>query len=550
MHDITKVLLTASGLFLMSLHSWGLTPGQVKPLPTDTLLNRALSLLPDYADSSAAYAEAVLRIAIDDNVDSLLFKSNQLLGYAYYYKGDYRKSNFFYKKTLGTQYIATHPQAAASVYNNIGIYYEILDEYDKAIDTYLQSILAEESIGNMDGKYMTWINLSILSAKINDIKEAKRYARGALRYFESRQDSIQIALCHQNLGVAYTMEQKFDSAMIYNQQALSYYLEQDLKFDYLQILFNTVVNHLQQGNLDLAQYYLKKAQPLRSYIDSDILLSGTYKLYQGRLMLETGNGAKARVKLEEALHLLKQTDIKNYQVETLDNILKSFVPAAQLPEYKNYMNEFRRIRSEMFSQEVASNLSKAKVEFDVAILEKNLELQEAQTQLHQRLNQGLLIILSLITAAALIIYLLWRKQRSQNKALFQLNQDLTEKWKISNLQAYQKHGDLFQDIHSIMEDKKLYANPDLTINTLASAIGSNQKYVSESINTHHGGNFFQFVNAYRIEHAKQLLLRQPELTMEAIADSSGFSSRSTFYRAFKKATGMSPGAYAEQGKYK
>jgi AraC-like DNA-binding protein len=548
MHKLKKALTVALGLFIMLPAVFGL---EARPLPfshRDTLAARALRALPDQPDSCAAYANELLRLALNSGTDSLLFKANQLLGYAYYYKGDYNKSIFYYQQTLGTTYIQNHPRAAASVYNNLGINYEILDEYDQAIDAYLQSLLAEEKIGNTDGKYMSWINLGALYQKILDTDEAKRYELGALRYFEAQNDSLHVALCHQNLGVIYIQEGQHDSAMIYNQLALDYCLQSGYTRDYIQILFNSVVSHLQQGNPDLARFYLNKVKQVKADVEQDSFLHGTYLLYQGRLFMELGESLQARKTLSKALSLLRQSGIKNYQLEALDNLLKSYVPASLLPEYKRYMEEFRSIRSDIFSQEVASNLSKAKVEFDVAILEKNLELEQTKTELHQKLIQGLLIILTLITLAAIIIYLLWQKQRRQNRALFQLNQNLTEKWKISNLQAYQKHSHLFQDVHETMEREQLYANPDLTIEMLAKAIGSNQRYVSECINTHHGSNFFQFVNTYRIEHAKHLLLHQPELTMDAIAESSGFSSRSTFYRAFKKMTGMSPGSYAEQGK--
>lgn len=190
MYDIIKVFLIVLGLFLMSFYSWGFILGQVKFLLIDILLNWVFFLFLDYVDFSVVYVEVVLRIVIDDNVDFLFFKFNQLLGYVYYYKGDYRKLNFFYKKILGIQYIVIYFQVVVFVYNNIGINYEILDEYDKVIDIYLQFIFVEEFIGNMDGKYMIWINLSILFVKINDIKEVKCYVRGVLWYFESCQDSI------------------------------------------------------------------------------------------------------------------------------------------------------------------------------------------------------------------------------------------------------------------------------------------------------------------------------------------------------------------------
>jgi AraC-like DNA-binding protein len=59
-------------------------------------------------------------------------------------------------------------------------------------------------------------------------------------------------------------------------------------------------------------------------------------------------------------------------------------------------------------------------------------------------------------------------------------------------------------------------------------------------------SFNDFRNEWRIKHAKNLIKegKNAELTLEAIGLLSGFSSRNTFFTAFKKAEGISPGSYA------
>jgi YesN/AraC family two-component response regulator len=82
---------------------------------------------------------------------------------------------------------------------------------------------------------------------------------------------------------------------------------------------------------------------------------------------------------------------------------------------------------------------------------------------------------------------------------------------------------------------------------------------SELINipTHHLAYFFReirkkafndYVNEYRVEHAKSMITegKTANLTLEAIGVLSGFSSRTTFFRAFKKVEDVSPGAFADK----
>jgi AraC-like DNA-binding protein len=64
------------------------------------------------------------------------------------------------------------------------------------------------------------------------------------------------------------------------------------------------------------------------------------------------------------------------------------------------------------------------------------------------------------------------------------------------------------------------------------------------LNTSIGKNFFQFVNAYRVEEVKRMLVDPKNLySIEAIGYECGFSSKSSFYKEFKRITGMTPAEY-------
>jgi len=60
-----------------------------------------------------------------------------------------------------------------------------------------------------------------------------------------------------------------------------------------------------------------------------------------------------------------------------------------------------------------------------------------------------------------------------------------------------------------------------------------------------GVNFQTLKNQFRCDIAMNLL-KLPELTIEEISEKVGFSEQSTFYRAFKKWTGITPGEYRNQ----
>lgn len=91
----------------------------------------------------------------------------------------------------------------------------------------------------------------------------------------------------------------------------------------------------------------------------------------------------------------------------------------------------------------------------------------------------------------------------------------------------------------------LFQDNELSLAKLALASGLNVHLASKAINECSGGNFYDWVNLYRVEKAKSLLL-ESDVQVSRVCFDVGFNSKSTFYAAFKKVTGLTPGAYRKQ----
>ena len=93
-------------------------------------------------------------------------------------------------------------------------------------------------------------------------------------------------------------------------------------------------------------------------------------------------------------------------------------------------------------------------------------------------------------------------------------------------------------MYLLFEKEHVYLNPRLRLSELAMLLGTNRTYLSQYFNQNCESTFYDFVNDYRIHHAK-LLLHSTDDTLETIAMNSGFNSLSTFRRAFVQREGMS-----------
>ncbi len=103
-------------------------------------------------------------------------------------------------------------------------------------------------------------------------------------------------------------------------------------------------------------------------------------------------------------------------------------------------------------------------------------------------------------------------------------------------------------LSNLMVEKHLFENPRLTLSDVATELGTTTKTVSSVVNSSFNMNFNDFVNHYRIESVKEKLEKgeQNTITLLGIALDSGFNSKATFNRAFKKSTSLSPKDYIEK----
>jgi AraC-like DNA-binding protein len=104
---------------------------------------------------------------------------------------------------------------------------------------------------------------------------------------------------------------------------------------------------------------------------------------------------------------------------------------------------------------------------------------------------------------------------------------------------------IFEAVHSQIELKSLFLDPKLSLSSLAKLTGFKTHYISQAINQNTQGNFFDFINEFRIVLSKKLLSENLNETVNIldVAMKVGFNSKSSFYTSFKKHTSQTPTQY-------
>lgn len=117
---------------------------------------------------------------------------------------------------------------------------------------------------------------------------------------------------------------------------------------------------------------------------------------------------------------------------------------------------------------------------------------------------------------------------------------------------YSKSGlneEMARKIHNLLtneiENKKLFTNPELTLVELSEILNVHPNHLSQVINTFEERNFYDYINSKRIEHFIELLSKSEnkKYTILSLAFESGFNSKSSFNKYFKKVTNQTPTEY-------
>ena len=106
-------------------------------------------------------------------------------------------------------------------------------------------------------------------------------------------------------------------------------------------------------------------------------------------------------------------------------------------------------------------------------------------------------------------------------------------------------GALMARICELMDQQKMFRDAELKVSDVASALGTNTRYITDCIKQNRNQTFSQFVNTQRISHAQQLLHQHPDMKLTEVSFESGFANERSFFRTFKAITGMTAREWAQ-----
>lgn len=474
--------------------------------------------------------------------------------------------------TIAREHHLIKPQIKGMI--NLGIYYNVMNAYEMALKEFYAALELNMKSENNDEKVK--INILVNLANVyNQIGNTDKVIANMEEIIEVSQreeipDIIKIA-AYNGLGVSYTKKKNYEKALLYlnklknygeltnNDEAILTALDNLGYLQYQRKLWDKVI---ELGKESMA-YSEEKGLLKRPVAMLNLGMAHVKKMepemaipYLKEVLIIAQERNNLKIEKEGHLHLSKayklMGDFKNSHkeqelyAELMKSLLQEQSNASILDVQHTANSEKRNIESKVNSLvTVNDRKSKAIIVGGISMVflggmlflyRRKKETAEADSKRFKEANV-LLRGENKNLRTALLELALQQEKNHGTEAAYK-NSSLTEEDREGYTKLILDH----------MQKEKPYLNFDFDQSELASRLSMSRHHLSEVLNLCFNQNFYQFVNLYRVNEA-QNLMKDPaygKYKMLAIAYESGFKSKTSFNRVFKKYTGITPTEFKKQ----
>ena len=506
--------------------------------------------------------------------DKLSDKDKQQCAMAYLKKGNilYMKGNYagalsayFSGLRINNDCKAKHE--TGRFYNNIANVYCVFGDYVKGLSYYKKGYEFCHKYGDKANEYKILTNMTGVNTAIGNTSAARKYYKMSEKV-KNPADKENCYMGIFNFGLILMAEKNHVKAVETFNELLAYTLKNKMQPRYLcSSYIQLYKNYIELGDRDSTLKYLRLCESTAVkhgilHVCLDVLVKYA-DYYDSVGNYKAASSYRARYQREK------------------DSIYDT--------------NEFEAVKNEQLLYEMNK--------YDEYIASLNArEKERLQTISRQRLTiAGVTVVTAVIGVLLLLVYRQKGKIDKSYNDLFVINRDFVKQQEFTRqrmlelnnrlksseaelaaLRASQEHSNgageapdtavattaddadgknktlaisedmrrkLLDAVIDVMENSTEFCSSDFSLARLATLVGSNSKYVSLVINDTFHKTFKNYVNDYRIRLA---CLRMADTgtygsyTLNAIAESVGFKSYTTFVELFRKVVGITPSMYKDK----
>lgn len=431
--------------------------------------------------------------------------------------------------------------------------------YDLAAKDYYTSLRLYEKLKNEANIITTYNRLGMLNHAIEDFPKAIKYFNRGLSLALKTNSQRDLTVLYLNMGNLYQKVDSLDKAIYYYDKNLEILQKSNNVPDMARNLLNRGNVYAKQKNFTKAFESYEQALDICNEYNIDF---GKMHVYynMGKGYVETKEYNKAISALDSALYYAKAMEAKDVELGIHYSFSDVYEATGNFEKAYASYTKYHELEKEVMNEEKHKTLSELEIKYETELKDQKIA-QINQSLETKKAQNGLLIlgvVLLILVAGFVIFFLIYRNKTL--KQLYERNVELmnnfqfkaSEEEKLEEITetAVENEDNLkkiFDRILYVLEKEKIYTNPTLSLSETAEHVKSNDKYVSAAIAENANMNYSNFINFYRINEAKRLIYEDGHFNLNEVMYACGFNSRTTFYNAFKKHTGLSPKQFKEMG---
>jgi len=524
-------------------------------------------------DSAFYFGQAGMEISKFINSGPFIARSYGRLGEVYRTKGDKARAIEFLLKAIEMD--PANKSSIAGYCLNLGIMYGDAGCPERSVYYYLKALKIREA-------KQQWIDAGYLYCNLSGFYFQPPYTDQGFKTLDKAIDMFRKAkfpkgesYANNILGMTWFSKMDYGKALFYYRRslALNSLDTVTIRSGYSFNLTNIGDTWLKLKRADSAQYYYSLALRF-SGSDKDYLPMACTYLSLGEMNTQLKNYSKAVEFLNKGLYYSK---LVNYRVqwEEAYNLLSECYEA--YGDHVNalaYLKKRNEVRDSILTEKAHQDVTNMMIKYETQKKDEQIRMLNDDSRHKQRkIRIAVIIILLILCLSGLTAYLVWHyyhkkllpKVRNMNfiqekidivkegdnrklKALYKVLPPRLKPHEIFQPPEAEMNKDLMDRLEGLLIRDKIFLNEDLTLAETARQLSTNTSYLSRLINEHYQVNFSAFLNRFRIQEAQKMILDDKfnNFSMEGIAKSSGFRSKSTFNQVFKNSTGLTPTEFAIQ----
>ena len=430
--------------------------------------------------------------------------------------------------------------------------------YGKALQNYFQILRIKEKKNLRSRLGVSYHNIGLIYIDIKDYDSALKLLQKAVELNKEFYTPLGIARNLMAIGDIYFLQNQFPKALETYEQAKQILQEKGMKGDLAEAIVSIGRVAFKQNKLDQASQLYKQAFEIAN--ESNYAYEKCSSLMaHGELLKSKTEYPDSLDKFLQAMEIAEKSNLKKELMDCYLHISELYTQMGDNPKSYQYFKKHAAIKDEIFNPIVSKEIRDLQLKYEkdkIALVIQDIKKSRTWILVgaFMLMTVSIFVMCSRYRIKVKARKLLYEKEKelaAREDRIRALTEELKEYLDTKDKKKYERStlsetqaAHYLESLLAYMEEEEAYLDPELTIKDLSEQLSISARDLSQVINERLNQNFNDFVNHYRIEKAKELLLKMDDDgTILDVAFDSGFNSKSSFNTLFKKYTRYTPSQY-------